>query len=111
MYVNCEEEGIVFSEGAESERVRAWSAVSTVTKLRVGRATNREENLTSRLGLGAHPASYPTDTGALSRRTESAHICYNDQDTAIISLKATPFAKAVFSTRGARSTTDVQRVT
>lgn len=33
---------------------------------------------------------------ALSRGTESARICYNDQDRAIISLKATPFAKAVF---------------
>jgi hypothetical protein len=31
-YVICEEEGIVFTEGAEPERVRAWNFVSTVTK-------------------------------------------------------------------------------
>lgn len=50
-FVICEEEGIVFSEGAERERVRAWSVVSAVTKLWVGRATNRAENLTSRPGV------------------------------------------------------------
>jgi hypothetical protein len=78
----------VFSEGAEPKIVRAWSADITVTKLRVGRTTNRAKNMTSRLGLGVQSASYPMDTGSLSRGTESAHICYNDQDTAIISLKA-----------------------
>jgi hypothetical protein len=107
----CEDEGNVFSEGSEPERVRAWSAVSTLTKLWVGRATNRAENLKSKLGLGTHPASYPVDTGALSCGTESDHIYYNDQNTAITSLKANPFAKAFFSTTGKRSTADVQRVT
>jgi hypothetical protein len=42
----------MFSEGAEPKIVRAWSADSTVTKLGVGRATNRTKNMTSRLGLG-----------------------------------------------------------
>jgi len=110
-FVICEEEGIVFSEGAEPQRVRAWSVVSVVTKLWVGRAKNRAENLTSRAGLGAHPASYPMGTGVFSRGSECARIYYNDQDTAIISLKATSFAEAVFSTGGTRTTDDAQRVT
>jgi len=108
----CEEEGIVFTEGAEPERVRAWNFVSTVTKLWVGRATDREENLTSRLGQGAHPASHTMNTGVFSRGSESAHVYHNDQDTAIISLKATSFAKTVFFlTSGTRTTDDAQRVT
>lgn len=101
----------MFSEGAEPERMRAWSVVNTVTKLWVGRATNRAENLTSRPGLGAHPASYPMGTGAFSRGSESAHINYNDQDTEIISLKATSFAEAVFSTGSTRTADDGQWVT
>jgi hypothetical protein len=51
------------------------------------------------------------DTGTLSRGTESARIYYNDQDMAIISLKATLSAKAFFLTGGKRTNADPHRVT
>jgi len=50
------------------------------------------------------------DTGTLSRGMESAHI-FNDQYIAIISLKATLFSKAFFSTGGTHTTADARRVT
>jgi hypothetical protein len=58
---------------------------------------------------GTHRASNPMDTGTHSGGMESAHI-YNDQDTAIISLKATLFAKAFFLTGSTHTTADAHRV-